>query len=338
MRLIRGLAIGAFSAAALVVMLYLTRDPEQRTLDDAARAGAPGRFVRLADGVTHYEVAGPAEGPVVLLTSGFSVPAYFSDSLFQQLGDSGFRVVRFDYYGRGWSDRPDIAYDLDLFSRQMDGLLDSLRVTVPVVVGGLSYGSAMAAHFMAQHPDRVAGIFFIGPVFNNRRPLPPRERSALAWNVHMVLRGGTEAMAAGQAEDFLHPEQHPEWVERYRVQQQFKGTREAWRRTRAAIATWPDQVGELRGLGTMGKPVLAIWGRQDPVAPIADSASLREAMPAAGFLAVDSAAHMAHMEQAPVVVPAVVRFLRAIASWRPLPGGESGPAPAPPGTGRTGST
>jgi pimeloyl-ACP methyl ester carboxylesterase len=57
--------------------------------------------------VTHYEVAGPDTAPVVLFASAFSVPGFISDPLFHSLADSGFRVIRFDYYGRGWSDRLD---------------------------------------------------------------------------------------------------------------------------------------------------------------------------------------------------------------------------------------
>ena len=56
----------------------------------------------------------------------------------------------------------------------------------------------------------------------------------------MVLRGGTDAMAADQLYDFLHPERHPDWVARYREQFQFVGTREALRRTRVAVAVAPQ--------------------------------------------------------------------------------------------------
>ena len=35
----------------------------------------------------------------------------------------GYRVLRFDCFARGWSDRPDADYDLDMFERQLDGLV-----------------------------------------------------------------------------------------------------------------------------------------------------------------------------------------------------------------------
>jgi pimeloyl-ACP methyl ester carboxylesterase len=297
----------------------MARNPERRVLDDAARAGAPGRFIRLDDGMTHYEVAGPDTGRVVLLAAAFSVPAYIWDPLFTQLAEAGFRVIRFDYYGRGWSDRIDAAHDQDLFVRQMAGLLDSLGVRTKVAIAGLSYGAAMVTSFADRHPERVRAIVYIDPVFNNRRPLPPRERSRLAWNVYMVMQRGSDAMAEGQRDDFLHPERHPDWVERYREQQQFKGTREAWRRTRTAIAEAPDQAEQLRRVGEDSRPVLIVWGRQDPGVSFEDIEATMAALPRAALLPVDSAAHLPHIEQPKVVGPAVLRFLVAIDLWLAVP-------------------
>ena len=295
---------------AAVLMLYLVRDPERRILDDAARAEAPGKFIRLADGVTHYEVAGPDTGRVVLFASAFSVPAFISDPLFQALADSGFRVIRFDYYGRGWSDRPNVEYDQWLFVRQMAGLLDSLGVSMPVTLVSVSYGAAMITSFADRYPGRVRALVYLDPVFNNRRPLQPQERSRLAWDYHMVLRGGSNEMAEGQLYDFLYPDRHPEWVARYRVQQQFKGTREAWRRPRAAIALAPDQLEQLRRVGSSPRPVLVIWGRQDPVAPFSESPGIMSALPRGTLVPIDSAGHMSHADQPAAVTAAVVRALR----------------------------
>ena len=310
MRILRWtLATLLFGLAAFLVV-FRARDPERRALDAAARQGVPGQFVRLADGITHYEITGPDTGQVVVLAAAFSVPAYLSDSLFQRLGRSGFRAIRFDYYGRGWSDRLDTVYGLDLFGRQIGGLLDSLGIAGQVDLAGLSFGAAIVTDFTDRYPDRVRSLIYINPVFNNGRQLPPRERSAVAWDWYMVFRGGTEEMATSQLYDFLHPERFPDWVARYRVQQQFRGTREAWRRTRAAIAVAPYQDEQIMRVGRHSRPVLVVWGRQDEGAPFEESDSLLAMMPRARLVPVDSAGHLPHLEQPDVVVPAVVRFLR----------------------------
>jgi pimeloyl-ACP methyl ester carboxylesterase len=295
---------------AVAWVAFAVLDTERRTLDDRARREAPGRFARLPDGITHYETAGPASGRAVVLAPAFSVPAYITDSLYHRLADSGFRVVRFDYFGRGWSDRPEAAYDQAFFVRQLAGLLDSLGLGV-VDLAGVSFGGAIVTSFADRYPDRVRSLIYVDPVFNTGRRLRREESSPWAWRVHMVLRGGSDAMANGQRYDFLHPERFPEWPARFRVQQQFAGTREALRRTRAAIAVAPHQREQIRRLGGHPRPVLIVWGRQDRVAPFAGSRELLTAMPRAILAPVDSAGHLPHLEQPDSVAAAVVWFLRS---------------------------
>ena len=93
------------------------------------RRATPGQFVRLTDGYTHYEIAGPPAGHVVVLAAGFSVPYYIWDPTFNALAEAGFRVLRYDYYGRGFSDRPDVPYTQAFYVRQLGELLDSLKVS-----------------------------------------------------------------------------------------------------------------------------------------------------------------------------------------------------------------
>src|SRR4051794_2812976 len=109
----RALVIGG----TILLVLVLTasgfswlRNPETRALDDAARRDAPGKFVRLSDGMTHYRIDGPDSGRTIVLAHGFSVPLYIWDSTAAALASAGYRVVRYDAYGRGFSDRPDVEY------------------------------------------------------------------------------------------------------------------------------------------------------------------------------------------------------------------------------------
>lgn len=299
--------IALLVAAAYVV--YRIKDPETRTLDDAARREAAGNFVRLPDGVTHYEVAGPDSGQVVVLAAGASVPAYIWSPLFETLADSGFRVIRYDYFGRGWSDRPAVPYTQDLYVRQLAGLLDSLGVRQPIDLAGLSFGGNVVTSFADSYPARVRSLIYADPGFV--RPGHPRfrVRSSLAWNEYMVFGGGTDAMATGQLTDFLHPARHPEWVGLYRVQQQFRGTRAALRAAQLANAASADPHEQIRRVGA-ARPVLIIWGRQDQTVPFRFSDSLRALIPGAQFVPVDSAGHLVHIERPDVVVPAVIGFLR----------------------------
>src|SRR5262249_36003680 len=137
---------------ALIVLLwtlYVIADPENRNLDSVARASTSGAFALLSDGYTHYEIGGPAgqDGRGVVLAAGFSVPYYIWDPTFNALTTAGLRVLRYDYYGRGYSDRPSIPFNDDMYVRQLDELLMHLRITTPVDLTGISFGGSFITSF-----------------------------------------------------------------------------------------------------------------------------------------------------------------------------------------------
>src|SRR5687767_7194894 len=108
----RSIVVTAVALAAAVVTLPLAFDQERRVLEEAARAAAPGRFIPLTDGVTHYRTAGAHGDPPVVLVHGFNGPMTAWNKNVDALAGGGSRVVAYDLYGRGWSDRPDARYDL----------------------------------------------------------------------------------------------------------------------------------------------------------------------------------------------------------------------------------
>ena len=75
--------------------------------------------MQLSQGYVHYELGGPVGGEKVVLVHGLSVPYYIWDPTFDALTEAGFRVLRYDLYGRGFSDRPKLRYDADLFDEQL---------------------------------------------------------------------------------------------------------------------------------------------------------------------------------------------------------------------------
>ncbi|MEP6895446.1 MAG: alpha/beta hydrolase, partial [Chloroflexota bacterium] len=85
---------------------------ENKELNDDARKSASGSFAKLPNGFTHYELGGNESGEMVVLIHGFSVPYFIYDPTFNFLTKSGFRVLRYDHFGRGFSDRPRTHYNL----------------------------------------------------------------------------------------------------------------------------------------------------------------------------------------------------------------------------------
>ena len=136
---------------------------ETKELTPEVRAGLAGEFVQLPDGVVHYELGGPEDGPVVALVHGFSVPYFIWDPTFEALVQAGYRVLRYDLFGRGYSDRPHLRNDKELFNRQLADLLDVLGIKKCLGVIGLSMGGVISANFCVQNPDRVEKLILIDP-------------------------------------------------------------------------------------------------------------------------------------------------------------------------------
>lgn len=299
--------------AALVIVLvvaattaYFWRNPERETLDAAARAAAPGRFAQLSDGATHYDISGPDTGRVVVLVHGFSVPLYIWDSTATGLSAAGYRVIRYDVFGRGFSDRPDAAYDGPFYARQLDELLDSLRITTPVDLMGLSFGGFVTGHFVAAHPAKVRSLTLVDPVASSAE-VP----GFLGWPVigHWFWQVMQAPNAAnGQSSDFLHPEHWPGWADKYRPQMRYRGFGRSLRRS--VLASSRTDFGEhYAAVGRTNVPVMLIWGKQDSTVSIELSPVVRDNIPRIEYVAVDSAGHLPHMEQAAVVREAMLTFL-----------------------------
>src|SRR5437588_1686896 len=149
------LIAGIIALVAVSWGLYVYADPEHLDLDATARARMPGQFAKLSDGYTHYEIGGPAEGPggrVVVLAAGFSVPYYIWDPTFKALKDAGFRVLRYDYYGRGYSDRPPIPFTDDMYMEQLHQLLDAAHISRTFDLVGISFGGSFITSFADKYP------------------------------------------------------------------------------------------------------------------------------------------------------------------------------------------
>ena len=275
---------------------------------DTARANAPGQFVTLTDGATHYELAGPVDGFPVILIHGFSVPSFIWDPTFAGLADAGFRVLRYDLFGRGYSDRPDVVYDQALFDRQLLELLDAVGFTASVNLAGLSMGGAIAVGFTAQHPERVRALALLSPA---GFPVPATRAFAimrLPWVGEWLLdRFAEKFIVAGLAKDSFVQEHMTEFADRYRVQMQYPGFKRALLSTlrHGPISTMAEAY---EAVGKLTCPILLIWGRDDQTVPFALNEKVRAAIPHAEFHPIDNAGHIAHYEKPEIVNPLLAAF------------------------------
>lgn len=131
-------------------------------------------FIELSKGRVHYELAGPEAGPAIVLVHGVSIPMYSWDGLAPALVQRGFRVLRFDTYGRGQSAYPRGPYDRALLVQQMAELVDAVGLINSFNLVGFSFGGAMATQFASQYPSRVRKLALMAPYSRRKSPDPAR--------------------------------------------------------------------------------------------------------------------------------------------------------------------
>ncbi len=282
---------------------------EVERLDDGSRAALGASFARLSEGCTHYEIAGPSNGRIVTLVHGFSAAYFVWDPTFTTLTSAGMRVLRYDLYGRGFSDRPPLPNDLKLFLTQLRELLDELSIAQTDLVG-LSMGGPISAAFAVQSPDRVRSLILVDPVGPEAVPLRRIYRALLLPGIGELVAGlaGSGPLARGVASDVFGATPPGDFEARYLQQMRFKGFKRSLLSSlrNGMVDGFPDAY---KRLGSLGKPVLLIWGRDDPAVPLAQSKRLLELVPQAEFHVIDDTGHTPHYERPDLVNPLLFDFL-----------------------------
>lgn len=286
---------------------------ETRKLDASARAGTSGDYVELSDGVTHYELAGPADAPTVVFVCGFSTPYFIWDATVPALHAAGFRTLRYDLFGRGFSDRPtDRAYDAALFDRQLAELIERLAIRTPVTLSGVSMGGAISVLFAERHPERVRALILVDPA-GFPLPLPFAAKLVRLPGIGEYLMRviGDRTIRDGMAGNFHDLSRLPAFARRFEEQLAFEGFQAAQLSTLRHMPL-ESLAASFRAVGASGIPVLLIWGRADRVIPFETSEPVRAALPQAELVAVEDAAHTPQYERPEVVNPAIVGFLERV--------------------------
>lgn len=286
---------------------------EHLALDQETRRGLPGELAKLSDGTTYYEIAGPAKGKPVLLIHGFSVPNFIWDPTFAALAAAGFRVLRYDLYGRGWSSRPKARYDRALFVRQLAELMDAVGFAEASLVS-LSMGGVIAAEFAYRFPRRVTRLAFVDPAgFDLGLPFALKLLFVPVLGellLGVLDRYGRGTMLDSMLADFYQPspEAIASFSSRYLKQMEYRGFKRAILSTLRS-GMLDEDLTLYERVGKLDKPVLLIWGKEDQTVPFRHADRFMKLVPSADFHPIDEARHIPHFERPEVVNPLLVTFL-----------------------------
>lgn len=132
-------------------------------------------MVPIEDTALAVTDTGGSAQPVVYLNGSYATRANWRP-VTAELGEA-WRHITYDERARGKS-KKSADYSFEACLRDIDAVLAARRAERPVLVGW-SYGAALALHWAARNPDRVAGVVMVD--------------GGYPWDYLATVKGGPEA-------------------------------------------------------------------------------------------------------------------------------------------------
>jgi 3-oxoadipate enol-lactonase/4-carboxymuconolactone decarboxylase len=242
----------------------------------------------------HHRLDGPADGPLLVLGPSLGTTLDVWQPQLPEL-TAGWRVLRYDLPGHGDSP-PAEGFTVDDLARAVLDLVDEPYFAM----GGISVGGAIAATAAIKAPERVRSLVLCCSSARFGEPGPWLGRAAL-------VRGkGVTSLAPALATRWFSEGYDGGWV----LDMLGQVDSSSYAACCEALAAF-----DLRSrLPEIAAPTLVVAGADDPATPIEHALTLATGIPGALLSAVPGAAHLASVERADAVTPAIVRHLSSAPS------------------------
>ncbi|MGI3169438.1 alpha/beta fold hydrolase [Pseudooceanicola sp. C21-150M6] len=262
-------------AAGLIYLIPFMQEQRRPEMDDTARVDAPGHFAELSQGVTHYQWFGGVRGPVAVCVHGLTTPGFVWSQIAEELAEMGYRVLTYDLYGRGFSDRPGGRQDIAFFIRQLEDLLEDQQIADDITLFGYSMGGAITAGFAAKNPHMLRQLVLVAPAGFGGFPTGNWQRMRDLpvigdWMAHALLPKWHRAAAAKLGQD------NPQ-LDRAAAGQ---AAQLDWKGFIPAVlsslrhALRDEREADHRKISRVDVPVLAIWAEKDEAIPLSGMGKL----------------------------------------------------------------
>ena len=160
--------------------LYLALNRESIDIDEF-RKNSGYKEVNLSDGITAYKDIGDKSNEVIVLVHGATFGSLAYEEYVNVFLENGYRVITYDQYGRGYSDRVDNNVSIELMEKQLKELIEYCEVE-DVILYGVSFGAAVVAKYASNNLKNINSIGYQVPLINSAN-VP------LLWIVKIPLYG-----------------------------------------------------------------------------------------------------------------------------------------------------
>lgn len=291
----------------------LTKQIETKKLNDSERAKLDGDFIKLEDGYTRYQLKG--EGPACVLVHGYATPYNLYDKVFESLVADGYKVLRYDLFGRGLSDRPKVTYTPEFFAKQLDELTDKLLPDESFILFGTSMGGTITTTFSALHPKKVKKLILLAPAGMDSFKAPFYMKLAnipvLGEIIFKII--GVKSSLGGCAKELHHQTQEvkDDFTRLFAVSAQYKGIgRCLLSSLRNTILDTEHATANYKEFAKTQIPCLVIWGTKDATMPYYQMKRMQEVLPEAKFVTFEDEGHIFLYDEGKKTMETVNMFIK----------------------------
>ena len=304
----------------LLVILYLPYLFKTFGLKEIKRSDIPaeGEWAHISDGNIFYRWFHPEiehrKEEIVILVHGFSTPSFVWGGVIDNFCDSGFEVLVYDHFGRGFSERPKTNYDKELYVRSLKDLIDDQGIKNKVNLVGYSMGGPIVGYFAEKYPEFTKSISLIAPAgFQqamsgvNSWTIKPIIGEWF-WHVFSNKIYGVGRMSETSYSDDPLSINEKEFLVNFNKQLAFKGFTESLLST-VRHFNLLDCRRMYKNVGNLNIPTFVAWGKNDGVVPYSSSKNLKECIPNSELLTIEEGTHDITYRQPTEVGNAIKNFL-----------------------------
>jgi pimeloyl-ACP methyl ester carboxylesterase len=291
---------------AVCGFLFVDSYQEEMVMNDSIRREAPGKVIQLKHGKVHYLIEGNDSADLVVLIHGGGITGIeVWNKNISFLRERGYRVLAYDLYGRGYSDRPKEENTPELFTGQLTDLLTTLKIDEPLHLVALSMGAIVALEYTQDSPERVKKLVLIDPAATGDYRPNPMLKVPIASDFLMTVLWYPRAVE-NQRKEFVDQQLFNEYSIRLEYFMNFDGYKFT------NYSTWMNMLSQNRLdslKSTLNIPVLLIYGAQDPYFNSNHAKRYRSKIPSIQIIEVKDSGHMPHYEKPNEVNSLLYSFL-----------------------------
>ena len=273
-------------------------------LEDPQRIRKPeaGEFAPLMNGNIYYQKfeSQNSNGEIVFLIHGFSTPSIVWKGVIPFLTKSGFDVIAYDHYGRGYSARPEVNYTKDFYVSTLFELKTFLNIDQKIHLVGYSMGAPIAGYFATEFSDLISSVNFIAPAgYMNQKGSKsnllikiltlPVISHYISVVFPSLMYGGNSSIRLSTEEDINRLSQ-TELNQVYEYQMKYKGF------TRSLLSTAKffnlfNTRNMYKELGKKNIKTSVIWGSSDEIVSIEGLDFMKEDIPDINIEIINNGKH-----------------------------------------------